>query len=528
MDRAWRLQGGDDHVVAAENPDVPHEIKSAASSARGEETHSKEKIFGRVSYGGALVILWILSLPLVNPWVHGDGVGYYAYIHSLLINHTLVFDREWEAGNESFVMSRLQPNGEVLPDQYTETHHIDNHFSVGPSILWAPFLGATHLAIITLNRFGLHLNADGFSLPYLLTMALATAGYSLLGLWLSFCLARTYVPERWAFLATVAYWFASSLIVYMYLNPAWSHALSLFAVALFVWYWRRTRDRRTAPQWILLGLLAALMVNMYYLNVILLLVPALECLGEHIALIRSGGPGAPRTSFARMLGNYALFVAAFLIGMLPTLVTRKIIYGQFLTTGYPEAQYWNWTHPVFASVLFSSDHGLLIWTPILIFAIIGLFLFRSCDRTFAMYLGAVTLVFTYVISCYVNWDGISSFGNRFFVSLGPVFIIGLAAFFERLRRWIPNERKAFLIASFAVICFVLWNIGFIFQWGDHLIPVRGPISWRTMTYNQFRVVPLRIWNTADGYLFSRKRLLREIEQKDMQQLRQEPLDKQNP
>jgi hypothetical protein len=357
-------------------------------------------------------------------------------------------------------------------------------------------------------------------------MALATAGYGFLGLWLSFCLARNYVAEKWAFLATVAYWFASSLIVYMYLNPAWSHALSLFAVALFLWYWHRTRDRRTAPKWILLGLLAALMVNMYYLNVIFLLVPALEGIGEYIALIRSGGRGAPRTSLAHLLGFHTLFVAAFLIGMLPTLVTRKIIYGQFLTTGYPQALDWNWTHPVFAKVLFSSDHGLLVWTPIVILAIIGLFLFRSCDRMFAIYLGAVTLVFIYVISCYVNWDGISSFGNRFFVSLGPVFIIGLAAFFDRLRRWIPNERKAFLAASFAVICFVVWNIGFIFQWGDHLIPVRGPISWRTMTYNQFRVVPFRIWNAADGYLFSRKRLLREIERKDMQQLQHPSPDNQ--
>ncbi|HEV3220183.1 MAG TPA: hypothetical protein VGZ48_10460 [Candidatus Acidoferrales bacterium] len=527
MDRAWRLQGGDDQVGAAEKLEVPHKIKPAASSARKEETGSKEKIFGRVSYGGALVILWILSLPIVNPWVHGDGVGYYAYIHSVLINHNLVFDREWEAGNESFVMSRLQSNGEVLPNQYTETHHIDNHFSVGPSILWAPFLGATHLTIITLNRFGLHLHADGFSLPYLLTMALATAGYSFLGLWLSFCLARSYVPERWAFLATVAYWFASSLFVYMYLNPAWSHALSFFAVALFLWYWHRTRDHRTAIQWIVWGLLAALMVNLYYLNVILLLVPALEGVGEYIALVRSGGTSVRRTSFAHPLGAHALFVAAFLVGVLPTLVTRKIIYGHFFTTGYPEAHDWNWTHPVVASVLFSSDHGLLVWTPILALAIVGLFLFRSLDSIFALYLGAVTLVFIYVISSYVNWDGISSFGNRFFVSLGAVFIIGLAAFFDRLRRWIPGERKAFLISSFAVICFVTWNVGFVFQWGDHLIPVRGPISWRAMTYNQFHVVPARIWNTAEGYFFSRMRLLREIENKDMQQLRQAPPDNQN-
>jgi hypothetical protein len=43
-----------------------------------------------------------------------------------------------------------------------------------------------------------------------------------------------------------------------------------------------------------------------------------------------------------------------------------------------------------------------------------------------------------------------------------------------------------------------------------------------MAYNQVCVVPVHIWNTAEGYFFSRKRLLREIEKKDMQQLQQSP------
>ena len=35
------------------------------------------------------------------------------------------------------------------------------------------------------------------------------------------------------------------LPVYMYFNPSWSHAHSAFIVALFVWYWDRTRTTRT-------------------------------------------------------------------------------------------------------------------------------------------------------------------------------------------------------------------------------------------------------------------------------------------
>jgi hypothetical protein len=93
--------------------------------------------------------------------------------------------------------------------------------------------------------------------------------------------------------------------------------------------------------------------------------------------------------------------------------------------------------------------------------------------------------------------------------------------FDRVdARW-KNERMAFLSVSLTLFLFSAWNMGFIFQWGDHMIPVRGPISWRTMAYNQFRVVPERIWETGESFLFARKRLLRQIEQKDMQELQRE-------
>ena len=49
-------------------------------------------------------------------------------------------------------------------------------------------------------------------------------------------------------------------------------------VALFVWYWDHTRTTRTFLQWALLGLIAGLMIDVYYPNAVLLLFPLLESL----------------------------------------------------------------------------------------------------------------------------------------------------------------------------------------------------------------------------------------------------------
>src|SRR6266567_7756766 len=139
-----------------------------------------------------LLLLFLLSLPLVNPWVRGDGVGYYAYLRSLLVEHKLDFQNDWRAGNSSFTMSRVHADGTIDPIQYTRTGHLDNHFAVGPSILWAPFVAPVHLAMVSLARFGVPVKPNGYSRPYLVVMAFATALYGFLGLYLSFRLACLY------------------------------------------------------------------------------------------------------------------------------------------------------------------------------------------------------------------------------------------------------------------------------------------------------------------------------------------------
>ena len=211
--------------------------------------------------------------------------------------------------------------GEIGPEQYTETGHLNNHFAVGPAILWFPALLAVHAGVLVYDRLGGSIAADGFSRPYLVAMGLATALYGFLALFIAFRLARKYVGERWAFLATLGIWLASSLPVYMYLNPSWSHALSAFSVALFLWYWDHTREARLAGQspgrspgpWMILGLLGGLMMDVYYLNVALLVFPSMDLVklarGERKPSERAAA-GAAVTSAAALLGMVFVGISA--------------------------------------------------------------------------------------------------------------------------------------------------------------------------------------------------------------------------
>ena len=472
-----------------------------------------------------LLLLFLVTLPLANPWVRGDGVGYYAFARTLLIQHNLDFAPDYQHANTSFREGRLDESGQPRADFRTATGHLENHFTIGPAILWSPFLLVAHAGVLAARAFGAHVAADGFSAPYRIAMAFGTALYGFLGLLLSFRLARKFVSEQWAFLATVAIWAASSLPVYMYFNPSWSHAHSAFIVALFFWYWLETRERRSLPQWILLGAIAGLMLNIYYANVMLLTLVAIEALLSLRDAIH--GPGRddssqePPASIANLIARYAIFALALLVCFLPTLISKRIVYGSSVQSGYIPLSQWHWTSPFFLQILFSANHGLFSWTPLLFLSAIGIFLFwRKAPRIGGPVLCAA-LAFYYFMASYPDWAGISSYGNRFFVSLTVFFVIGLAVLLQSCANWFRSPETATTAASAVLALFVLWNLGLMFQWGSHLIPARGPVAWNEVAYNQFFVVPRQLSGHLHDYFLRRKDLLRRIEQRDVQQLKQQ-------
>jgi hypothetical protein len=433
----------------------------------------------------ALITLFILTIPFVHARVRGDGIGYYAYARSLLIDHNLQFASDWK--NPSEELLRFILNGHILSNPITKTGHLPNQWSVGPAILWSPFLVVTHLTVLGLNRLGWQIIADGHSWPYMTAMAGTTALYAFLGVYLSFRLARNYVEERWAFLAAVGIWLGSSLPVYIYLDPSWSHAHSAFCTSLFLWYWLRTRPSRTNRQWVIFGLISGLMIDVHFTNIVFILAPLLESLSAYYRAWRT------RQSAAQLLRKLSystvVYVTSVFIAFLPTLITRQIIFGNPFRSGMYTSQRWNWTSPAFVGVLFSSNHGLLVCTPILLLAFVGLILLCRSAYAEGMTFLAVTFALYCLISFFPWWDGTVGLGNRYFVSLTPLFVLGLAVTFSRAASLWNDERAAAWRLGTITVLLLAWNLGLVYQWSTNLMPIRTRVYWDEVLYNQFRVVP---------------------------------------
>src|SRR5205085_875129 len=125
-------------------------------------------------------------------------------------------------------------------------------------------------------------------------------------------------------------------------------------IPFFLWYWERTRASRTFLQWILLGLISGLMLDVYFANGVFLVLPLIESLVHYGDAWKTEEFREAGSLFA---ANFC-FLLAVILCFIPTLITRYIIFGGFFRFGSYQHVAWDWTAPYWHSILFSTEHGL--------------------------------------------------------------------------------------------------------------------------------------------------------------------------
>lgn len=478
-------------------------------------------------YPRVLLVVFLLTLPFVNPYVRGDGNGYYAYVRSVVIDRDLRFEDEFRRGDPAFRGAIFDEHDRVRPDLLTGGGYVKNQWAVGPSLLWAPFFVLAHAFAGLCSWLGINIPADGYSWPYRWLCAAGTASYAFAGLLLMYHVAQRLTSRGAAFVATIAIWFASSFAIYAYFVPFHVHGVASFSVALLLWYWFRMASGSDVRHWAVWGAIGGLVVEIYQLNALFLLIALAELVREATA----GAPGRRWPALRKATAHGLAFSVCAVIALGPHFVIKWRIHGSPWKTGYEDRFFWE--SPRLFQVALSPEHGLLLWTPVLALAVVGLVLFQRRDRWRGGLLVVTFIVYYYVVASYQNWHGQSSFGNRFFVSFTPAFVIGLATLLRAAHRTpahlavsgAPHARWSLRSSGFSpgLLIFlgalILWNAGFMFQWGTNVIPNRGPVDMRIVATNQFTIVPMRLPRLLGRYFAKRDDMIREVEREDLTEFR---------
>ncbi|HEX6737725.1 MAG TPA: hypothetical protein VF310_05630, partial [Vicinamibacteria bacterium] len=402
----------------------------------------------RPSAGQWLLLgVFLATLPLVTLKVRGaDEIQYFSHLRSAVFDHDFDFADEYEHFYQLDPQGLAGFKGTFLDKREPLTGRRINFAPIGTAVLWSPFYLLAHAGLTVARALGASVEADGYSRPYVAAVCYASALYALLGLLLIHDgLTRVGgFADRDAALALAALWLGSPLLYYVSLAPAFSHACSLFALALVVWLWLRLRGRPASGVggWALLGAAVGLAGLVREQDALIVVLPGLE-LARRLWRDRDWGGVLAR--------GLALGVGAWLV-FLPQLFAYRAINGAFGPSRLV-TQKMRYSSPHFLQVLFDPGHGLFVWCPLLLLAALGLLLaWRRGDGAVPA-LAAALLLTVWINGSVESWSVAGAFGARRFVGMTVVFAWGLAALVEAAR---PRLGTPALAAALAV--FVWWNV----------------------------------------------------------------------
>jgi hypothetical protein len=404
-----------------------------------------------------VIVVLIISCIWVNgnvaKWnkksvIDWDVTYYYCYLPAAFIKKDISLKfvdekREYYALNHQYLPLQL-PNGNYVIKT-----------SMGMAVMYLPFFTIAHLWA---NVFGYE--TDGFSEPYQMMIQFSGLVYLVIGLFFLRRLLLLYYTEKVTAVTLFCVLFGSNLFYYASVHGAMSHSHTFCMACIFIWYgikWLVKSDIRTT---IVLGLLVGLIVLIRPINILFILFLVL------FGVTNLNGLKHRLFLFIRKSGFIFLMILLATLVFLPQMLYWKYITGHYFFNSYVGEQFY-FGNPHLLEGLFGFRKGWLLYSPIMIFSLIGMFMLFKNRKEFSWPVTVLFLVYTYVILSWWCWWYGGSYGMRAMIDIYPFLIICFAVFINKM---ISNKVVLSLLSML-----VLLNLFQMFQYR------RGVIHYDSMT-----------------------------------------------
>jgi hypothetical protein len=444
-----------------------------------------------------LVLLFACSLPAVTARLYSsDEVEYFSYLRSLWFDHDVSFENEYQFFYDHRIAQSADFHHTFLELETPAGRRI-NYGTLGCAVLWSPFYAVGDVVARAARAAGWDVAADGYSRPYISAVAYGSAFYGFGAILLGIGAARRLIGTG-ALRSGLAVWAGTPLLFYMYVAPPFSHACSAFAVALFVTMWLHVREAWTVRGAIGLGVCGALVAMVREQDALFTLGAALDYVLTHAATAwrtRSREDLLRRTAMPAIAG-----VLAGAIAYAPQLLAYQALNGRPRPSELVTRKM-NWGAPHALQVLASPEHGLFFWTPLALLCLAGLAVLALRGGGSRRRIGACMLLMAalqvYVSGAVESWTVAGAFGQRRFVSITILLVVGLAALHEVFR-----SRIARVLLACAVVLCVWWNLALMAEFGTHLMD-RQRLEPRRNAYDAFVTLPRSAPGLVYRYLVHR-------------------------
>ena len=402
-----------------------------------------------------ILLFYILSMFFYHRWDTniiggGDSWGYNAYLPAAFLHHDLDSLQRTEKARGKYHHgmggSIANPYGMDCATHIGEGKQI-LRYTMGVAIMQMPFFLAGHLYSIVTGG-----PQDGYAFPYIFSIHLASIFYVFLGLWLLHAVFKDFFDRSTRLFLVAALTLATNLYYFTIYSGPMSHSY-LFSCYCFLIYTTHQFYKRPNIKWaLLIGGSAGLITLARPVELIALAIPFFYGIDSF---------GAFKERFVFFKKHLRLLVVAAvlytLIGI-PQFIYWKVISGDFLFYSYGNEGF-DFTNPKIWKGLTAYNNGWLIYTPIMILALAGIF-FLGKKRTWLVPILIFLPIHIYITYSWWCWYYINGLGSRPMVETYALmaFPLGYMISFLQKRTW----TKALWIGLF-----VIFSVLNIFQTYQH-------------------------------------------------------------
>ncbi len=409
-------------------------------------------IFRLLAFLGFMGLFIFLSLnksrnaPQNAIW--SDAEGYYMYLPG-----TFMYD--WKD----------------MPTRTPGWPKVDNRtytkFTCGVAILQLPVWVTGH---VLAGLFGVESN--GFSYLDGVLVTTSTIIYYLLGLLLLYQVLSRYYHRALICFAFLLMLVGTNLYFYVVSESGMSHVYSFFTFCLIIFLTDKYWSKPSSGLIWALALTYALTVLIRPTNAIMLFwilgfgVTDLKMLKERCR------------HFIEKWWRVPIFLTSGMVVFLPQIMYWKMMTGSWISYSYGEEGFSNWSHPKMIQVLTHLENGLLLYSPMLILALVGMAMMVWRKEVNGRLVLLLFILATYIFGSWWDWNFGGAFGHRCFVEYYAVLFFPFCYFLQKIKE--TGNRRLYLFIGILISIFIIYSLQMTYMYAS---PWDGP-EW---TWDEYLV-----------------------------------------
>lgn len=374
-----------------------------------------------------------------------DVLGYYLPLPSTFIyGEPLLNNYDWlkkinEEKNLTGTLYMISSNDEREPMYF---------FLLGMAMLYLPFFLLGHFYAIL---FGFP--SDGFSMPYQYAMVVGAIMYTLIGLYYLRKILRNYFAEGITAVVMLIIVFSTNYIHHLTVKNLETVNVLFMFVCIILWYTIQWHKDQKFKYLLIVGISISLMALVKPSEVVVLFIPLLwnvysiKSLNEKLKLIY-----IHKNQVIKTIG------ICFLLG-LPQMTYWLIKTGLPFYDSYKNPGVGlDFFAPHVLDTLFSFRKGWLLYTPVMLFSLMGFPILYGLNKKIFFPILTYFLFSFYIITSWSEWWYGAGFSNRPLIATYPCLAIALGYFLYYV------NKQRFILKPFIALLIIAFTFLNQFQW----------------------------------------------------------------